>query len=161
VSDNQIGAENSRVFADKLNDFFVREGIGWQLIDGQILAREPEAFQTVVTEAASALETSERPTAAKHLRRPSTHHSITVRRTGRIEPEAVIRRQQPSYSDRRPWVTAGHIILDRDRLNVSGLGYIIRAPSRPLAPNIDDRNRSARGLTCTSPGFGGLDPRHV
>ena len=50
-----------------MNDFFAEEGIGWQLVDGQILTRGPEAFEMLVTEAASALETSERRTAAKHL----------------------------------------------------------------------------------------------
>ena len=65
-------------FADALNEFFVEEGIGWHLIDGQIVARGPEAFETIVTkataaletivtQAASALETSKRPTAAGHL----------------------------------------------------------------------------------------------
>jgi hypothetical protein len=54
-------------FADAVNEFFVDEGIGWQLADGQILTRGPEAFETIVTEATAALETSERPTAAKHL----------------------------------------------------------------------------------------------
>jgi len=54
-------------FADAVNEFFVDEGIGWQLVDGQILTRGPEAFETLVTAATSALETSQRPTAAKHL----------------------------------------------------------------------------------------------
>jgi hypothetical protein len=66
-SDERSGEDNARVFADAINDFFVEEGIGWQLVNGQILTRGSEAFETVVTEAASALETSERPTAAKHL----------------------------------------------------------------------------------------------
>ena len=54
-------------FADAVNEFFVDEGIGWQLVDGQILTRGPEAFETIVTEATAALETSKRPTAAGHL----------------------------------------------------------------------------------------------
>lgn len=67
ASDERTGGENARVFADEVNDFFAEEGIGWQLVDGQILTRGPEAFEMLVTEAASALETSERRTAAKHL----------------------------------------------------------------------------------------------
>ena len=67
VSDNQTGGENARVFADELNGFLAEEGIGWQLVDGQILTRGPEAFETIVTEATAALETSKRPTAAGHL----------------------------------------------------------------------------------------------
>ena len=54
-------------FADAINEFFVEEGIGWQLTFGQILTRGPEAFETIVTEATATLETSKRPTAAGHL----------------------------------------------------------------------------------------------
>ena len=54
-------------FANALNEFFVEEGIGWQLTFGQILTRGPEAFETIVTEATATLETSKRYTAAKHL----------------------------------------------------------------------------------------------
>jgi AbiJ N-terminal domain 4 len=54
-------------FSDAVNEFFVEEGIGWQLDNGQILTRGPEAFEAMVTEATVALETSQRPTAAKHL----------------------------------------------------------------------------------------------
>jgi hypothetical protein len=54
-------------FAAGINEFFADEGIGWQLKDGQILTRGPEAFEAVVTEAAGALEASRRPTAAKHV----------------------------------------------------------------------------------------------
>jgi hypothetical protein len=54
-------------FADAVNEFFIDEGIGWQLVNDQILTRGPEAFETIVTEATSALEASQRPTAAKHL----------------------------------------------------------------------------------------------
>jgi hypothetical protein len=54
-------------FADAINEFFVEEGVGWQLSFGQILTRGPEAFETIVTEAAAALKTSKRPTAAGHL----------------------------------------------------------------------------------------------
>lgn len=54
-------------FAEELNEFFIEEGIGWQLVNGHIVTRGTEAFELLVTEAASALETSERPTAARHL----------------------------------------------------------------------------------------------
>jgi len=53
--------------ATAINSFFIEEGIGWQLVDGQIVTRGTEAFEAVVTEATVALEGSERPTAAKHL----------------------------------------------------------------------------------------------
>ena len=62
-----FGQRGDDSFADAINEFFVDEGIGWQLVDSQILTRGPEAFETIVTEAKAALETSERPTAAGHL----------------------------------------------------------------------------------------------
>ena len=65
---NEFKSENNEtVFANEINEFFIEEGIGWQLVNGQIITRGTEAFETVVTEATSALETSQRPTAAKHL----------------------------------------------------------------------------------------------
>ena len=57
----------SRLFTNEINSFFIDEGIGWQLVDGKIVTRGTEAFETMVTEAASVLETSQRLTAAKHL----------------------------------------------------------------------------------------------
>lgn len=62
-------------FAEALNEFFVEEGIGWQLVEGQIVTRGTEAFEVIVTEATSALEASERPTAAKHLHEALQHLS--------------------------------------------------------------------------------------
>jgi hypothetical protein len=54
-------------FAQAMNEFFIEEGIGWQLAGGQIVTRGTEAFESVVTEATAALEVSKRPTAARHL----------------------------------------------------------------------------------------------
>jgi hypothetical protein len=50
-----------------VNDFFVRKGIGWQLVDGEILTRGGEAFEKAVMTARAELEESGRPTAAKNL----------------------------------------------------------------------------------------------
>ena len=61
------GKTDASQFTVTLNEFFIDEGIGWQLVDGKIVTRGGEAFETLVTEATSALQTSERPTAAKHL----------------------------------------------------------------------------------------------
>jgi hypothetical protein len=60
-------AHNASKFAEEVNDFFVEEGIGWQLIDGRISTRGTEAFEAVVSEATDALQASKRPTAANHL----------------------------------------------------------------------------------------------
>ena len=55
-------------FSDEINTYFLEEGIGWQLVDGRIVTRGPEAFESVVTDAEEALEDTARPTAASHLR---------------------------------------------------------------------------------------------
>jgi hypothetical protein len=61
------GTQAAQPFAEALNEFFIEEGIGWQLVDGKIVTRGTEAFEAVVTNATSALATSQRPTAAGHL----------------------------------------------------------------------------------------------
>jgi hypothetical protein len=50
-----------------INDYFLHAGIGWRMVDGKIVVRSSEAFESVVTTAAAVLKESERPTAAKHL----------------------------------------------------------------------------------------------
>jgi hypothetical protein len=77
------GKTHAVQFTETLNDFFTEEGIGWQIGNGQVVARGTEAFETVVTEATSALEISQRPTAAGHL-----HDAL----------EALSRRPKPNLS---------------------------------------------------------------
>ena len=66
-NDENIGGDEAGAFTDEINGFFLDEGIGWQLANGKIVTRGSEAFETMVTEAAAGLNTSQRPTAAKHL----------------------------------------------------------------------------------------------
>jgi hypothetical protein len=66
-SDENTGDNNAVFFANEINELFVDEGIGWQLVGGQIMMRGTEAFEAVVTAAIPALEAAELPTAAKHL----------------------------------------------------------------------------------------------
>jgi len=54
-------------YAEAINEFFVEEGIGWQLARGEIVTRGNEGFEAIVTQATAELKTSERPTAATHL----------------------------------------------------------------------------------------------
>ena len=67
ANDRQRGSEDAQHFADEINAVFIEDGIGWQLVDGQIVTRGPEAFETVVKEAPAALNETGRPTAANHL----------------------------------------------------------------------------------------------
>ena len=66
-NDFSRGQTDAPQFAEALNEFFIEEGIGWQLVAGHIVTRGTEAFEAVVTEATAALEATKRPTAAKHL----------------------------------------------------------------------------------------------
>lgn len=61
--------EEARAFPMQqvINDYFLRAGIGWRMVDGKIIVRSSEAFEAVVTTAAAVLKEFERPTAAKHL----------------------------------------------------------------------------------------------
>ena len=54
-------------FANEINAYFVKEGIGWQLVKGQIVMRGTEAFESIVPAAVAALDDTARPTAARHL----------------------------------------------------------------------------------------------
>lgn len=59
-------------FAGQLNEFFIEEGIGWQLVNGQVVARGDEGFQEAVKTAYSQLNDNQRPTAASHIRFAAT-----------------------------------------------------------------------------------------
>ena len=59
--------EKASEFEWAVNDFFVRHGIGWQLVKGQIVMRGPEGFEAAPKTARATLEETSRPTAAKHI----------------------------------------------------------------------------------------------
>ena len=54
-------------FAEEINTYFIEEGVGWQLVDGDVVTRGTESFESVVTAATAALSVTGRPTAAGHL----------------------------------------------------------------------------------------------
>jgi hypothetical protein len=66
-NDREHGGSDARKFAAEMNAYFVEEGIGWQLVDGEIVTRGTEAFEAVVKDAGDALTKSGRPTAASHI----------------------------------------------------------------------------------------------
>lgn len=55
-------------FRDALNEFFIDEGIGWQMQDGQIVVRGTDAFESNVRTATDALGAAGRTTARDELR---------------------------------------------------------------------------------------------
>ena len=54
-------------FQGELNEFFIDEGIGWQMVGGQIVTRGTETFESVVHEAAETLQASGRTTASGEI----------------------------------------------------------------------------------------------
>jgi hypothetical protein len=67
-SDFEYDRNNASRLTDALNEFFLEEGIGWQLVSGEIIARGNEAFEGTVGTAVTVLEDDQKPTAAGHLR---------------------------------------------------------------------------------------------
>lgn len=65
--DREHHGSDAQKFAAEINSYFVEEGIGWQLVEGQVVTRGTEAFESVVKDAAKALKKSGRPTAASHI----------------------------------------------------------------------------------------------
>lgn len=75
------GDRPSMKFAEELNAEMVDTGIGWQLVNGEVITRGAEAFQSTVAEAVSALNTTGRPTAASHI------HDAILAMSRRPEPD--------------------------------------------------------------------------
>ncbi len=65
---NALRQDLAARFAAEINNTFLEEGIGWQLLDGQVVTRGDDAFENSVQTAASSLAESGRETAASHLR---------------------------------------------------------------------------------------------
>lgn len=83
-NDENSGQQDAALFAEAINGFFVEEGIGWQLVDGQIVTRGTEAFESVVKDATAALEATARPTAARHL------HEALQDLSRRLQPDLAV-----------------------------------------------------------------------
>jgi hypothetical protein len=67
---NSVGEnaqERCTQFQDALNEFFVEEGIGWQMISGELVTRGTETFESNVRGAVAALEVTGRATARDEI----------------------------------------------------------------------------------------------
>ena len=71
----------SAKFAAEVNSEMVDTGIGWSLVDGEVITRGPEAFQSAVADAVSVLIATGRPTAATHV------HDALLAMSRRPEPD--------------------------------------------------------------------------
>src|SRR5438552_901413 len=54
-------------FATRINGVFEEEGIGWQMVDGQVVTRGPGEFERAVAQAAAALEAAGHQTPKREL----------------------------------------------------------------------------------------------
>lgn len=61
------GQQRAQAFQDALNEFFFDEGIGWQMINGEIVTRGTETFESNVYGAVEALEAAGRLTARDEI----------------------------------------------------------------------------------------------
>lgn len=59
--------EKGHEFEDRLNEFFIENGIGWEMKQGKIVARGSEAFSAVPKQAIQALEEAGRQTAGREI----------------------------------------------------------------------------------------------
>jgi hypothetical protein len=63
----QEAAAKAKRFQDAMNEFFVDEGIGWQMIEGEVVTRGTETFESNVHGAVEALEKAGRVTARDEI----------------------------------------------------------------------------------------------
>lgn len=54
-------------FERDINDFFIEDGIGWQFLNGRIITRGEESFESAVRIAQADLEKTGRPTASRRI----------------------------------------------------------------------------------------------
>lgn len=66
-SEDSEGQQRAQAFQDALNEFFVDEGIGWQMVDGEIITRGTETFESNIHSAVEALGTAQRLTAQNEI----------------------------------------------------------------------------------------------
>ncbi len=61
------GTPRATLFEREINTYFVEAGIGWQLVNGEIVTRGNEAFEGTIKTAVAVLKEDAKPTAAGHL----------------------------------------------------------------------------------------------
>ncbi len=75
------GGNRAGRFADEINRYFRREGIGWQLNSGEVVTRGTEIFEAAIRGAAEALASAQKPTARNEI------HEALVDLSRRPEPD--------------------------------------------------------------------------
>ena len=117
-------SRSSLRFAHEINAEMVDTGIGWELVDGEIVTRGEESFQSAVSETTSALNETGRPTAARHV-----HEAL----------QAMSRRPEPDLSGAVYHAMGSLEAVARDlvRDEKATLGEILKRYPDLLPPPLD------------------------
>ena len=62
-----VGEQGYEVFTRNVNDYFMKKGVGWQLLDGHIEVRGPEVFEAVVRPTADRLDSAGLTTGSREI----------------------------------------------------------------------------------------------
>ena len=120
-----FGDGQAQVFESEVNQLFVEEGIGWQLVDGEVRLRSDEAFEKMLADGIQALDSADMPTASEEL-----HEAI----------QDLSRRPKPDLSGALHHATAALECVARE---VTGdakltLGHILKRYPDLLPPPLND-----------------------
>lgn len=132
LGNHNYRAENFEHFQNELNEYFVENGIGWQVVEGQIQMRGPESFEAVLNNAKQTAQTFGHPTAANEL-----HQAISdLSRRPEPDPTGAIQHAIASLE-----CVARHITGD----SKANLGMILKRHKTMLPPPLDDAVAMAWG----------------
>lgn len=64
----KLNPNDQKIFTKEINEYFITNGIGWKIVNGQIETRGDEVFETAVRTVVSVLETANLETAKTEIR---------------------------------------------------------------------------------------------
>lgn len=64
----KLNTKEKEIFTNEINDYFIANGIGWKIVNGQIETRGDEVFETAVKKVVSVLDVAKLQTAKTEIR---------------------------------------------------------------------------------------------
>lgn len=64
----KLNSTDKETFSNEINDYFITNGIGWKIVNGQIETRGDEVFETAINTVVTVLETAKLQTAKNEIR---------------------------------------------------------------------------------------------
>ena len=64
----KLNSKDQEIFTNEINEYFITNGIGWKIVNGQIETRGDEVFETAVKTVVSVLESAKLQTAKTEIR---------------------------------------------------------------------------------------------